>query len=564
MSNIRFWDMLKISVKAIDYKFEQYRLNTGATVVVNTSKGQVKGAKRMSVWGNSYYTFEGIPFAKPPLGELRFKAPVPAEPWQGVIDCTGPAEIPFQSNYIFKKYKGSEDCLYLNVFTNEITSPTPRPVMVWIYGGGFQIGEATRDMYSPDYFMSKDVVLVTIAYRLGPFGFLSFDDPSIDVPGNAGIKDQIMALRWVKENISAFGGDPNNVTVFGESAGGASTHLCMLSETSKGLISKGIVMSGSVLCPWVLPPPNQWAFRLAKALGYKGEENSMDIYKFLHASSGADIQKAVSTILTKEEKHNRILFAFGPVIEPYKSKDSILTEDPLEVLKTTWSNDIPMMIGGTSFEGLLFYPEVTRRKATLNEVGDCENLLPLDVQVERHSIEAKEMGLRIKKAYFGNEECKPETMMKFLEIESYREFWHPIYRTAMYRINYAKAPTYIYRFDFDSADANAIRNLLCNREVRGVCHGDDLCYIFRFIFSHRLSVDSAEYRTTKAMVDIWTSFATNSDPNCTCLQDVKYEPLSKDKPIKCLNISNKLEYIELPELQKIQNVWNTFYPQGKL
>lgn len=288
--------------------------------------------------------------------------------------------------------------------------------MVWIYGGGFQIGEATRDMYSPDYFMSKDVVLVTIAYRLGPFGFLSFDDPNINVPGNAGIKDQIMALKWVKENISYFGGDPNNVTLFGESAGGSSTHLCMLSESSKGLIHKGIVMSGSVLCPWVLPPPNQWAYRLAKILGYKGEDNAMDVYKFLQTASGPDIQKAVPLILTKEEKHNRILFAFGPVIEPYKSKDSILTEDPLEVLKKTWSNDIPMMIGGTSFEGLLFYPEVTRRKATLNEVGDCENLLPLDVKVDRHSMEAKEMGLRLKKAYFGNEECRPETMMKFLEV----------------------------------------------------------------------------------------------------------------------------------------------------
>ena len=104
----------------MDYKFEQYRLNTGATIVVSTAKGQVKGAKRLSVWGNSYYSFEGIPYAKPPLNELRFKAPVPAEPWQNILDCTGPAQIPFQSHYIFKKYKGSEDCLYLNVFTNEV------------------------------------------------------------------------------------------------------------------------------------------------------------------------------------------------------------------------------------------------------------------------------------------------------------------------------------------------------------------------------------------------------------------------------------------------------------
>lgn len=400
----------------------------------------MKGTKRMSVWGNSYYSFEGIPFAKPPVGELRFKAPVEEEPWNDVLDCTGPADVPFQGNMLFKKYKGSEDCLYLNVFTNEVSNcnkylywkrkvfdfpsfcifqiipPSPRPVMVWIYGGGFQLGEATRDMYSPDYFMSKDVVLVTIAYRLGPFGFLSLDDPSVDVPGNAGIKDQIMALKWVQKNIAAFGGDPNNVTLFGESAGGTSTHLCMASERSKGLIHKAITMSGSMLCPWALPPTNQWAFRLAKALGYDGDEKAVNIYKFLQTASAIDIQKAVPSILTKEEKHSRILFAFGPVVEPYRTKDCILADSPLEILKTTWSNDIPMILGGTSFEGLLFYPEVSRRKATLNEVGDCSNLLPLDLCIDKRSTKAHEMGLALKRAYFGDEECSIKTIMKFLEV----------------------------------------------------------------------------------------------------------------------------------------------------
>lgn len=288
--------------------------------------------------------------------------------------------------------------------------------MVWIYGGGFQMGEATRDMYSPDYFMTKDVVLVTIAYRLGPFGFLSLEDPAVNVPGNAGIKDQIMALKWIKENIDKFGGDSNNITLFGESAGGASTHLCMLNEKSKGLLHKAIVMSGSVLCPWVLPSPNQWAYRLAKSLGYLGKNNSKDILEFLQEISAPDIQKAVPTILNKQEKHDRVLFAFGPVIEPYKTEDSVLTEDPYERLRETWSNEIPLMIGGTSFEGLLFYPEVMRRKATLDEVDDCENLLPFDIPVERNTSESKEMSLKLKSWYFGKEECNLKTIMQFLEV----------------------------------------------------------------------------------------------------------------------------------------------------
>ncbi|XP_073820631.1 alpha-Esterase-10 isoform X1 [Musca autumnalis] len=565
MSHIGLWDVLKYTVKGLDYKFEQYRLNTGATVTTKIAKGEVKGAKRMSVWGNSYYSFEGIPFAKPPLGELRFKAPVEEEPWEGVLDCTGPAAVPFQGNMIFKKYKGSEDCLYLNVFTNDITPSTPRPVMVWIYGGGFQLGEATRDMYSPDYFMSKDVILVTIAYRLGPFGFLSLDDPSVDVPGNAGIKDQIMALKWVQKNIAAFGGDPNNVTLFGESAGGTSTHLCMVSEQSKGLIHKAITMSGSMLCPWALPPQNQWAYRLAKALGYDGEEKATEIYKFLKTASPIEIQKASPTILSKEEKHNRILFAFGPVIEPYRTKDCIIADSPLEVMKTSWSNDIPMILGGTSFEGLLFHPEVMKRKATLDEVKDCVNMLPLDLSIDKRSTKAHELGLALKKAYFGDEECSIKTMMKFLELCSYREFWHPIYRTALCRMQYARAPTYVYRFDYDSADSNAIRRLLCGDAVRGVCHGDDMVYLFRFMFSNRMPLDSQDCKVARTMIDIWTSFAAKSDPNCPSLGDIKYEPLPKDTAtIKCLNISDKVEFIELPELEKIKEVWNSFYPQGKL
>lgn len=288
--------------------------------------------------------------------------------------------------------------------------------MVWIYGGGFQTGEATRERYSPDFFMSKDVVLVTIAYRLGAFGFLSLDDPDLQCPGNAGIKDQIMALRWVQQNICQFGGDPNNVTVFGESAGGASTHLCMLSESSKGLLHKCIIMSGSVLCPWSIPPSNNWTLRLAKALGYEESEKDADVFEFLQNCDAERIQKESTSILNKDEKYNRVLVAFGPTIEPYKTNDSILTEDPMSVLKNTWSNDIPLLIGGTSFEGLFFYPEVMRRNATLNEVGDCEGLLPLDLKLDRKTAEAKSLALRIKNEYFGTEQCSVETVMKFLEV----------------------------------------------------------------------------------------------------------------------------------------------------
>ncbi|XP_053969307.1 esterase B1 isoform X1 [Anastrepha ludens] len=564
MESLSIMHIVKLTFKVLEFKYHQSKYTTSIYEVVKTTKGQVKGVKRLTIWGDSYFSFERIPFAKPPVGELRFRAPKPAEPWNGILDGTGPAEKPLQTYALFRKYKGSEDCLYLNVFTKNINPDKPRPVMVWIYGGGFQIGEASRDMYSPDFLMSKDIVLVTIAYRLGPFGFLSLDDPDVNIPGNAGIKDQILALRWVKENIAAFGGDTNNVTIFGESAGGASTHICILSEQSKGLIHKGIVMSGSALCPWANQPNRRWAYRLAKALGYEGADVDKEVCEFLLNTKGPDLVRGNAMVLTKDEKHHRIPFAFVPTVEPYWTEQCVMNEHPYELMKKSWSNNIPIIIGGTSFEGLIFYPEITRRPATLDEVRNCKNLLPPDADIHDDVQKAETCGLRLKEIYFGDEECSRKTMMQFLDLSSYRDFWLPIYRTLLARQRYSTAPTYVYRFDYDSREGNAVRNILCGRNVRGTCHGDDLCYLYYAMFSHRPVHGSKEHEVTRTMVDIWTSFAANSDPNCDMLENLIFEPITRDVgEIKCLNIGENVEFIDLPGMDKLK-IWSEFYAPGKL
>jgi carboxylesterase type B len=139
---------------------------------------------------------------------------------------------------LFGTLVGSEDCLFLNVYTQQLpldTINTLKPVMVWIHGGGFSTGSSKSDLYGPEFLLTEDIVLVTINYRLGIFGFLSFEDASLEVPGNAGLKDMVMALKWVQKNISKFSGDPNNVTVFGESAGGMSVHYLVLSPLAAGI-----------------------------------------------------------------------------------------------------------------------------------------------------------------------------------------------------------------------------------------------------------------------------------------------------------------------------------------
>lgn len=236
----------------------------------------------------------------------------------------------------------------------------PLPVMVWFYGGGFQYGETSPHLYAPDYLLRAEVVVITFAYRLGALGFLSMTDRSVEVPGNAGLKDQVMALHWIKSNCTYFGGDCNNITLFGHGAGAASVHFMMLIKQTEGLFHKAICMSGSVLAPWAILPKSSinWAFRLAQAIGYKGTEDNDQrlILDFLQDASSDDIIKATDDICTAEDIQCGQLWAFGPVIEPYKTEKCVISCQPHEMMRSAWSNHfIPMIIGGVSNEGLVLY-----------------------------------------------------------------------------------------------------------------------------------------------------------------------------------------------------------------
>lgn len=217
--------------------------------------GWLIGRHRTTHSGRHMRAFQGVPYALPPLGELRFRAPVEEPGWHGerlaVLDapkCT--QRDPFRRDTLIE---GSEDCLYLNVYTPDPVPETsaPLPVMVWFHGGGWQCGSGISSFYGPDFLLDHDIVLVSANFRLGPLGFLSTE--TLDCPGNNGLKDQLQVLRWVRDNIAAFGGDPQSVTVFGESAGGASVTYHMLSEKSRGLLHRGIAQSGTYYNPWAQP-----------------------------------------------------------------------------------------------------------------------------------------------------------------------------------------------------------------------------------------------------------------------------------------------------------------------
>lgn len=184
--------------------------------VINTEGGQVEGiAETTRGTGIRYYSWRGIPYAQPPTGDLRFRDPVPNSGWTGVRDASEHGNRCPSSGG-----QGNEDCLFLNVYSPNIIGT--RPVMVWIHGGSFNGGSGDSSSFPPDLYVTEDVVYVTINYRLGILGFMSTGDRF--APGNYAMKDMVLALRWIRNNILNFGGDPDNVTIFGESAGGVAIH----------------------------------------------------------------------------------------------------------------------------------------------------------------------------------------------------------------------------------------------------------------------------------------------------------------------------------------------------
>ena len=208
---------------------------------VRIDTGEVQGALSDGV-----VAFKGIPFALPPVRELRWRAPQPVKPWSGVREATkfgaDCAQEPFPGDAAPLGVPSDEDCLYVNVWTPAKRASGKLPVMVWIYGGGFVNGGSSPPVYDGTPFAKDGVVLVSFNYRLGHFGF--FAHPALSAEqagaplGNYGLMDQVAALKWVQKNVAAFGGDPKNVTIFGESAGGISVHALMTSPLASGLFQK--------------------------------------------------------------------------------------------------------------------------------------------------------------------------------------------------------------------------------------------------------------------------------------------------------------------------------------
>lgn len=361
------------------------------------------------------------------------------------------------------------------------------------------------------------------------------------------------------------------MTVFGESAGAASIHLLMLSPLAKRLFHKAILLSGTVMCPWVWAPDNNWALRLAQACGYKGStEDESSILKFLMSTDAKVLIRQSTLLRNKEECRNYILFPFSPVVEPYNSENCVINKPYEELLSNAWGNTIPIIIGGTSFEGLYHYNETMQMPFLLEEICEAGTFILPKFREQHSEKQIKRMASKLLHCYFDDEsQVNMANLMKYLDLMSYRSFWVGINEAIEARCQFATGTdTYCYRFDFDSEYFNHFRILNCGPEIRGVSHADDISYLFYNIMASKLSLECKEYEIISILVDLWYTFATTANPNKSTTLQSKGASLvwpTIDKASRtnskgqlsvydCLNIGNSLQVVPLPEYRKLM-VW---------
>ena len=454
---------------------------TTAQAPIRVSGGLISGTTNQQT---GIQSFKGIPFTAPPVGDLRWKAPQPVRPWTGVRRCNafGPSPMqgvpapfgPWSAEFLIPTEPISEDCLYLNVWTGQrgaVTKTDRRPVLVWIYGGGFGSGGSGAPIYDGEATAQKGIVFVSINYRVGAFGFLAHPELTREsgrhASGNYGLMDQIAALRWVKANIAQFGGDPANVTIAGQSAGSMSVNCLVASPLAKGLFNKAIAESGA---SFARPQPT-----LSEA-----EVNGLTVMKSLGTLSLADMRaKPAAEILQKSQNAMR-----GPIVDGY-----VLPKTIASLFADGMQNDVALLTGWNEDEGMVS--------------GSPKNAADYQKQIgQEFGTDAQ----TLLKHYAGMTDAEAAASQQRLSRD--RTFGVQNYRWATLQAEKNK-PVYVYRFT---------RKLPATGEYAhyGAFHTGEVAYAYdnlRFI-SHQLRpLESADDALAHDMALYWANFIKTGNPN---------------------------------------------------
>ena len=440
---------------------------------VKVEEGLLQG-----VYTDGLTVYKGIPFAAPPVGELRWHAPEPPAKWDGVRQAVKFAPAPMQGGN--SPSGKSEDCLYLNIWTPAKSSNDRIPVLVWIYGGGFSFGSTSDPNYDGTNLAKKGVVLVSIAYRVGQLGFLAHPELSAESPshtsGNYGLLDQIAALKWIKKNIAAFGGDPNKVTIFGESAGAISVSMLCASPLSKGLFEGAISESGGSFGP---TRSTTYSGENMKTL--KDAENDGIVFAKKHgATSIADLRKLDADKLVSSSWD---MPGGWPIIDGY-----VIPEDQYKLYKAGKYNDVPVLIGYNSDEGASFSPGRTPEEyiaGVKKRYGKFADALIKAYPVGKTNVPKTARDLS-RDAAFG---------------------WHT-WIWAKLQSEAGKSKVYYYYFDQHPDYPKD-----SPRYGFGSPHGQDVAYVFEHINPSNPQTSKGDLAISEAMSTYWTNFAKYGTPN---------------------------------------------------
>jgi para-nitrobenzyl esterase len=459
-------------------------LSVTATAEVTTARvsgGQVEGTAT-----NGVASFKGIPFAAAPVTELRWKKPQPVVAWTGVKKANAYAPACMQDPAMLRFTNApetvSEDCLYLNVWTPAKSASERLPVMVWIYGGGFAAGATSSSTYDGTRLAEKGVLVVSIAYRVGPFGFLAHPELSRESgkgSGNYGLQDMIAGLEWVKANIAAFGGDASNVTIFGESAGGIAVSMLGASPAAKGLFAKAISESGGNFAPpRHAAEGGQQTPTLAVA-----EQGGVNLFAKLGVTSLADARK-----LSADQVQKVLPPGLGGGFWPNFDGD-VLPTDQYMLYSAGKFNDTPVLIGTNSDEGALF-------------VQDGAGITPAGFEKQIHD----GFGEHADEILAANPHATDAQALQATR-NMFRDstFAWSTWAWARLQSSKGKGTTYVYYFDHRTPQS-----------PNGASHAAELGYVFRNLGGSG-PVGAPNRAEDVAMSDLvssyWTNFAKTGDPN---------------------------------------------------
>uniref|UniRef100_A0A336L0F2 Carboxylic ester hydrolase n=1 Tax=Culicoides sonorensis TaxID=179676 RepID=A0A336L0F2_CULSO len=536
--------------------------------IINIEEGALRG-----IYKKGFYHFMGIRYGQAPIGEKRFKPALPEPAWTGIRSALKFGSACPHIQLITQLFMGNEDCLFLNVFAKTLPSDMefekPLPVMVWLHGGAFKAGSGNFPLTGPDFLVNEGVIVVTLNYRLGALGFLCVDE---NARGNMGIQDQILALKWVKRNIAAFGGDPDKVTIFGFSAGAVSVDILMLSEAAKGLFNNAIAQSGSVLAPWsFVQNPREQAFRLGQQLGYKGE-NSTELVEFLRKTPTILIVERSVKMNTPEDERNALSINFTPCIESQFENSSdhepIITEEPLKTLMRGNYTNVPYIGGFNADEGILIFknilmdPKATEKfkKSDMYFIPSNINITNIDkAEVDLIAQDISHIYLGLKKD--NNRQKVADAMVKY---GTDVFFLYGMTRTLRYHLRNGNKNVRAYRFAFDGA-LNFYKKFV-GYTGPGAAHGDELGYLFTapsymYLGMNLNNMASREVITKNRMVKMWTNFAKFSDPtpSDSWNMESKWNPIENEDNFSYFDISDELNQVNQMPHQDRVDFWDEVY-----